>query len=288
LFVGAILLLLLLAMGINGLQLLPGQPFNLGQPAPANIATELLGGNDNILGVPLIRAVLLVSAILFPIAIVSMLLTAKGRRQLFAALMATISLALIFLTLRRLVRPDGNQSFAPAAQAADAAPPAASQMPIDVFNPTSSEWLVIGVSLVIALLLCVAIIAIVRLAWRRRHPSDTALLEVAEQAQQALDALQAGGEIRDVILRCYAEMSRVLQKERGIQRRAAMTAREFEQALHERGIPDEPVQRLTRLFEQVRYGHEHPGADGEQAAAASLNAIVAACETSAGARGQLT
>ena len=75
-------------------------------------------------------------------------------------------------------------------------------------------------------------------------------------------------------MRCYYDMVRVLNEERGITRPRAMTPREFEERLRELGIPDEPVRRLTRLFEEVRYGAKTPGESEEEQAIFCLNAIV--------------
>ena len=56
-----------------------------------------------------------------------------------------------------------------------------------------------------------------------------------------------------------------------------MTPREFEVYLTQNGMPREPVQQLTRLFELVRYGAVTAAPADEQHAVASLTAIVEAC-----------
>jgi len=116
-----------------------------------------------------------------------------------------------------------------------------------------------------------------RRVWLMRR-SKMNLGKIAQQAQQALDALQSGGDLRDTVIRCYYEMSRVLRIQRGIQRTKDMTPREFESTLETVGLPAEAVHQLTRLFETVRYGAQNIGENEEQQAIASLTAIVAACE----------
>jgi hypothetical protein len=76
------------------------------------------------------------------------------------------------------------------------------------------------------------------------------------EAQQALQALQSGSNVADVILRCYVQMSRVLQKEQKLELKQTMTARPFERLLEARGFPAAPVHQLTGLFENVRYGYQ--------------------------------
>jgi len=112
--------------------------------------------------------------------------------------------------------------------------------------------------------------------WYRRRPITNPLDMVAQEAQLALDELEAGGNFRNVILRCYYDMVRALSFQRSIRRRDAMTAREFEQRLVELGLPGEPVGRLTRLFELVRYGAKEPGEQAERQAVDCLDAIVKA------------
>ncbi len=97
---------------------------------------------------------------------------------------------------------------------------------------------------------------------------------LAWEAERALRALRAGQDIRNVIVRCYLQMSLVLQKEQGIERAETMTAREFERLLEARGIPHDPVHQLTRLFETARYGFRPSTPDDEQAAVGCLQAIV--------------
>ena len=62
--------------------------------------------------------------------------------------------------------------------------------------------------------------------------------------------------------------------DRNVYRHQAMTPRDFEQHLTERGFSDEHIGRLTRLFETVRYSPGEPGPEDETEAKACLTAIV--------------
>jgi hypothetical protein len=84
-------------------------------------------------------------------------------------------------------------------------------------------------------------------------------------------------ELQNAIVACYARMSQAFQDEQGIERGTAMTAREFEDSLARRGVPQEPVRRLTRLFESARYGHTSPQPSEEQEAVDCLTSIVVYC-----------
>ncbi|HWQ12371.1 MAG TPA: DUF4129 domain-containing protein, partial [Roseiflexaceae bacterium] len=108
---------------------------------------------------------------------------------------------------------------------------------------------------------------------------QSALAQLAREAGAALAGLEAGADLRNTVLRCYAEMSRVLEARRGIQRDKTTTPREFEARLAAAGLRDEHIRRLTRLFERVRYGPRAPGPREEREALACLRAIVEAYGT---------
>lgn len=132
--------------------------------------------------------------------------------------------------------------------------------------PPELIWLAwIGLGLV-AVLLGVSIIR-----WKQNHQSvDPLRLE----AEQALRALRAGQDYRNVVVRCYEQMSVALQEEKGIELEQAMTTRDFERLLQARGLARTPVHRMTQLFEAARYGYQPPSSQDEQDAVDCLNQIV--------------
>ena len=94
------------------------------------------------------------------------------------------------------------------------------------------------------------------------------------EAERALQALNDGLDLKNVILRCYSQMAQVLKREQGLEMEVAMTAREFERLAEARGVPPAPVHKLTQLFEAARYGHRPPGPGDERQAVDCLTAIV--------------
>jgi hypothetical protein len=130
---------------------------------------------------------------------------------------------------------------------------------------------------VLALLLAGLVFGIGRYLWPTPAPPDeTALHELAREAQTALDDLEAGVDLHDVIIRCYVEMGRVLAESRAIERPQGMTPHEFEEQLLALGLPSAPVSQLTRLFEATRYGRQTADPTQQQAAVAALQAIAEA------------
>ena len=102
----------------------------------------------------------------------------------------------------------------------------------------------------------------------------TAMDIVGLEAEKAWQGLKAGLGLKDVIIKCYRQMSLALAEEQGIERKESMTAREFEDVLETAGVPHDPVHQLTQLFEAVRYGHWQPNPMDEEKAIHCLEAIV--------------
>jgi hypothetical protein len=97
---------------------------------------------------------------------------------------------------------------------------------------------------------------------------------VGLEAENALQALKNGLDLKDVIVNCYRQVSLVLEKEQGIEREDSMTTREFENLLEAAGAPHDPIHELTRLFEAVRYGKWQANPTDEQKALHCLEAIM--------------
>ena len=120
-------------------------------------------------------------------------------------------------------------------------------------------------------ILALAVILGARMIAERHKPTADRWEEAAEQA---LQAIRKGENVRKVILECYRRMSRALQEEQNLERKSYMTTGEFEHLLATKGIPLAPVHRLTALFDEVRYGRGMPTLSEEQDAMQSLEAIL--------------
>jgi hypothetical protein len=114
-------------------------------------------------------------------------------------------------------------------------------------------------------------------AWRRRPLPAGIEDQISQEAESAVHALEVGGDLRNVIIRCYLQMTHALQEERGIERSYNITVQEFEETLESKGFPTVPVYQLTRLFEKVRYGEQQIMKNDEEAAVESLNEIIRFC-----------
>lgn len=148
------------------------------------------------------------------------------------------------------------------------------------FVAEPSVWLVLATSVGLAVLMTGLLVGGAWFVWRRFHPPASPLKQLAQEAQGALESLQVGADLKDVVKRCYVQMARVLDEQRGIRRQRYMTPREFERRLEDAGLPGEAVRQLTRLFEDVRYGTRVTGEQEERRAMACLRVIVDACSDS--------
>ena len=97
---------------------------------------------------------------------------------------------------------------------------------------------------------------------------------VGQEAERAWQALKTGLDLKDVIIKCYHQMSLALEKDRGIEREDFMTTGEFENLLETAGLPHDPIHQLTQLFDAVRYGNWKPNPADEQKAIQCLEAIM--------------
>lgn len=281
LVVGLVVALVLLAIGIGGLRLLPGQPFSLSSSGTfASQGTQATGPSSGAM-LTVIQLIMLAAVAGIPLVIIYALLSREGRLKLIANLSILGMLIAVLLVLENntrlpVVTQNQSQPKLPATPSNATGP----TFPGATFNPSTSETAVVAISLAVGLLISAVLAFVIWRAWKRRHPpSDKELEALADQAQDAMDALRSGGDLRDVVLHCYRVMSRTLQRERGLQRQPAMTAREFEQTLQGKGVPLEAVRNLTDLFERVRYGHEPLGPQAEKDAMTSLDALVTVLRT---------
>jgi hypothetical protein len=138
--------------------------------------------------------------------------------------------------------------------------------------PNSLLWLV-GIGLLVGSVLLG--IYIYTSSFRRKPPI---IDQVGAEAEIAWQGLLAGLDFKDVILKCYLQMSLALASEGGLERETYMTVSEFEKLLESAGIPREPIHRLTLLFEAVRYGNWLPNKTDEKNARDSLEAIMIFCK----------
>jgi len=144
-----------------------------------------------------------------------------------------------------------------------------------VFTPPQiSSW----TSYLVALGLLLVLAGVwVLLVWRKRKkvaPYDA----LAEIARSALDDIEAGRDWGDTILNSYQRMNKAVADWRGIHRQVGRTPAEFAGDLASAHLPGEAVDRLTVLFERVRYGDKKSTPEDIREAVDCLTAILEYCQ----------
>ena len=273
----ALVAALLLAASLSDLQLQAGGAFpGASGNAAATSATTGTSSSESSGSVVIIEAVLgvlvVVLLVYFPARLAGFL---KLRNVLW--LVGGFLLLIALLGLLPRVLPGMTAPQAVDGSSAAAAPEYV--YPVSPLGkpPAEFRWLTVAALLAGAILLVV-------LLFRRPPKASDAAEALRQEAEKALGDLQSGKDFQDVIIRSYLQMTEVLRAEQKIERRQNMTAREFQEWLESRGIPSAPIQRLTALFETVRYGSERLSSQDEQAGMDCLKQITLYCRAGGSTR----
>lgn len=280
----ALIALLGLAATLNSLVLDPGTKLPLSDLAP----TVSDGGGESDIGNFLLaafRVVMILAWVFVPVYVIILLINKDERKRFLRNLLiyGPIFILLYLLSTSRmtagLVQEIVPQDFTAGEIEIGESEPLA---PLPEYEPPA-PWVTTAATAAIAAALAAAAAGIGFMLYQRsRSNAAEPLRKIEREAQEALDALEAGGNLSEVILRCYMQMVAALRDLRGIHRDTYMTPHEFEQYLAGRGLPAQAVHQLTALFEQVRYGGVQPGRQEERQAVSSLSAIIAAIQRSRG------
>lgn len=266
-----VLFLFILTAGLDGLAFRPPQP--------------LAGSGGGGLTTPNLFIQLALFFLILLILLIIIFMPAEVWRHYKTAAVIIAILLLVIVGVMRLAAVDEVRFLNPkpitnlpqdeeAEEEEELAPPEfAAERPLEPSRPRWLRWLSSG--LIAALVVGVTAVTF-NYIWHSSEP-ESALANLALEAEAALAEIHAGGATLDAIIRCYLEMGQILSKNYGIEREEGMTPREFERRLVGLGLPDQPVDSLTRLFEAARYGRHAASAAERAEAVAALEAIVAAC-----------
>jgi len=268
--------MLLLAIGLHDVQFEPGR--SLQPEESADIETTIESTVQEIADIPFWKQALFWILLISMVALVASLLSPEMRKWLIRSIISMVATVLMIYYLVREGTLDRlNFDFAmgdEAGAASEDLPPIAPFSPPEI--PSWVNYL-ISIGVVLALLLLARSLS---RWWRRlnrpRTTSDS-LDDLASIARSSLDDLQAGQDWDDVIVGCYARMSAVVSRNRGLFRTKAMTPAEFARRLERAGLPGDAVRRLTRLFEAVRYGGRKSSQKEINEAVSCLTAILHYC-----------
>ncbi|MBN2004605.1 MAG: DUF4129 domain-containing protein [Anaerolineae bacterium] len=282
----AVVATVILAAGISKMALSPGLPWetwmkllfgDMGIQRPTGVPSLLSGQGL----VDALRVMFLGLMLLIPVLIVAMIFSPDLRKKALRMFVQALFFVLVALVLFRsgaldsfgMMTQNMQELFSDQLPEGEITP--LEDMP--EFTPAPPAWAIWVASFVLAALFFALVAGVGWSFWRNRIERYRPLRKLAKDAQEALDALESGADLRNTVIRCYHDMSEAVKAQRGIQRERAMTPREFESRLMAQGMPETAVRQLTRLFESVRYGALEPGDRDVDQAVTCLSAIVEAC-----------
>lgn len=272
------LLIQVLAMGLPGVVLSPGEPFALGSSdSSGEGGLGALFGENGFAWI--IRGIWVLTLICIPLYIIVSLLTPEGRKRLRRDIFTIIFLLLFAELIPNLMENAGIIQEPEETTLPDILDQIATTQPTATFSPDPPAWISVATILLATILISALIIGGLIFLRRRKTSHKTPFEKLAGEAQNAMQAIQAGKDFKSTIIRCYQEMVKVLEEEKGIFRETAMTPREFESNLINKGLPQDSIITITRLFEKVRYGNLAIDTGEENLAFSSLSEIVNACHS---------
>jgi hypothetical protein len=275
----ALVALVLLAASLNTLELKEGRQ------AQFTLLPNLgpMGGSSEFgfLLMRIFRIVMVLAWLLLPFCIIYFIISKEMRKRVLRDLMTLMPiLILVYLLLNnRNFGGLGIEMDPGAGLPADQGEMLLTPFPAEPEYVPPPDWVTTVTSLALAAGITLLVFGVGYSLWRRSRQKPLEPLQIVElEARAALEEIEAGGDLREVIQRCYLQMVQATRSYRNITRGQDMTPHEFQAVLEQRGLPSGPVHQLTELFEQVRYGGHRPGRQEERLAIASLSSIIAACQ----------
>jgi hypothetical protein len=267
--------LTMLAISLNQVPFHEGQPFGLEETSAPEPSIDDMG--QIWVDVPIWKQILLWSMLGLMVVLVALLLSPEGRKRL---LVMFIRFVFTFWAIYYLLKNYGDRFLIFNRREGGAAPMGPETgAPIPVFepsqiSPTFSYLISFGF-----VLLWVVLLWVLYRGWKRYQllSARKPLEEIARIARSSLDELSSGRDSSDVIINCYLRMSDVVSSRRQLQREIATTPHEFALRLEQAGLPGDAVNRLTRLFEGVRYGDRKSGPKDTNEAVSCLQTILHYC-----------
>jgi len=183
----------------------------------------------------------------------------KEYRKRFAIIFVVLLLIILGLAqIHEIPQSEGSPEEQQATGMGIGEAPPVEQVHVDVPPPSVSTWQIIliavGSSLVLTGIGLAFFLKIYPALRARRSERDDLLSELGKSAGLAAHRMITGDDPREAILRCYQEMTEIMSRAQRIPNYSYFTPREFATQLRERGMKDEHIERLTGIFERVRYG----------------------------------
>jgi hypothetical protein len=217
------------------------------------------------------------------LALALLLLSPELRKRVLRQLIRFALGVLLFLLLLRyrVLQWPQTELDAPATGLAGPSVPAP-PLEVEAFQPPHvATWVTYAVSLLVLWLALLGVFLVYQAWQRHRSRRLTTIDDIANITKASLADLADGRHWNDVVIELYARMNEAVWRDRGLHRELSATPREFATRLSRTGLPASSVEELTRLFETARYSGNVSDAGAGERAAACLESILTACQTTA-------
>jgi len=268
LVVVSLLAVTVLASGLSSVEIQNSRQFSLestqGVADLANLSLSASAASALIFLAGFLRLLLLV---LLPFSIYYFIKSSKARKRILIQVLYLVGFTYLILALSQSLG-QSTLEVTPEPLSSIPGPSASPDLIAGVSNVP--RWVYVVASVAIAMLL--ATLAV--LAYRTLRASERSDHDMAAEARWALDALDRGVSLENVIFRAYHQLCTTSSDRLGVRRHPDMTPTEYEKVLARSGMPSSPLASLTRLFEKARYGAAALGDDDEREAVAALSLIL--------------
>jgi hypothetical protein len=270
----ALVSLVLLSSSLSNVQLHAGAPFPSGGDSETIVQPITSLPPMDTYSNPFLRGIFSLILLILMIYVAARLISLIKLKQIFGLFLTIIVLFALVIILPRVA--PGKPTLLPEETSSVTIPPSFNYPTSPLGKPPQALiWFVIIGFVLGASFLVIKVL-------QRQMGSAQVQEQLGQEAQNAVNALNAGENLKNVILRCYLQMTRALQDAQGMERNNDMTVREFENWLELKGVPRIPVRQLTQLFEKVRYGKLQLGENDERMGVESLNEIIIYCRREKG------
>lgn len=276
--------LVLLASGLSELNLKPGRAFVIAADE------ETVTDESDVLTIPSEVVVAIITGTVFVIGLIVLVIRLLQGKEAIKQELLALFFFTIFVLVFTWILSEAVSQVDPTQlpQGQEAEPPLDFSGMVEGVEEVGGEVIPEpseGFVFVVAGMMGLGLLGAAYFVYRRffNRPAAATLAQLALDAEATLLKLQVeDANLRDVVMRSYFDMSKTVS-EQGVHRTEGMTPREFEERLITAGLPRRDVERLTRLFEEVRYGHVTAGERQKREAIACMQAIVAAAQQRAAA-----
>ena len=267
--------LMFLSIGLRSMSFSDAEPIGVGESEPLVLPPDAF--KYPLDQVPRVTQIIVIVSFVLLLVLVAFLLSPEGRKRMLRILFRVAITALgIYYLMKNRPEIFAVFDFGAAGGIAQVASDTSSDIPPPVFVPPQpSPLLSYGITLALTF-------ALLYIAWVlfRNKPNEgdaPSLKKIADIARASLRDLSSENNSTDVIMNCYYRMSDAVADKKSLRRGMGMTPSEFAARLEASGLPGESVQKLTRLFEGVRYGRKKAGAEERREAVDCLTAILNHC-----------